>query len=510
MPTVRILVVDDEPDVREICSRGLRQMGYDVTKAASGQEAVAMAKQEPFDILLVDIMMPGMDGLQTFQAIKSLQPDIMGVIMTAYASVSNAVEAVNLGLSGFLLKPFALPELEAAVSEALAKREQEMDQVRVRTLAPLVRLATSGSETDPTIGLRNLAQVAMEETHSAGASVVLVARAEGEQPLDVSCGRCVEDLVDLLSVVGETSVARVFIAGEEPEQEVNAALNRADLECLVLVPIALPQRTLGFLSAGRDKAAPCFSSGDVEVLKVLAAQAAIVLSNAQLFRQVLEGERLSNALQSYLSPRTVQAVLHGASDPGVVGEPGLMTVLLTDVCGFSTLVEDAELADIIQVLHEYFSNAVEIISAHQGVVDELSGDEILASFDQASGRGNDALRAVKTGLEILERLDELREEWIDRGLPTFDVGIGISSGLVAVSSIGSGQRRALITAGRILNLAARSQAMTRELGLRLIITQDTFDQVRDVIKYRELGAVALRGIEEPVGLYGVYGTVGVE
>lgn len=82
--------------------------------------------------------------------------------------------------------------------------------------------------------------------------------------------------------------------------------------------------------------------------------------------------------------------------------------------------------------------------------------------------------------------------------------------MVAVSSIGSGQRRALITAGRILNLAARSQAMTRELGLRLIITQDTFDQVRDVIKYRELGAVALRGIEEPVGLYGVYGTVGVE
>ena len=76
MSTVRILVVDDEPDVREICSRGLRQMGYDVTKAASGQEAVAMAKQEPFDILLVDILMPGMDGLQTFQAIKSLQPDV--------------------------------------------------------------------------------------------------------------------------------------------------------------------------------------------------------------------------------------------------------------------------------------------------------------------------------------------------------------------------------------------------------------------------------------------------
>jgi len=504
MPTTRILVVDDEPDVREICSRGLRQMGYEVARSASGQEAVALAQQEAFDLLLVDIMMPGMDGLQTFRAIKSLQPDIVGVIMTAYASVTNAVEAVNLGLSGFLLKPFTLPELESAVVEVVAKHEQERDQARLWTLAPLARLATALAETDPDVVMRNVAQVVMEETRSAMASVVITA--EDGKEHRVSCGRGTDGLLDLLrGTGGDEGTTRVLIAGEEPDAEINAALEDADLDWLVRVPLALPNRMLGFLSVGRGKDAQCFSSGDVEVLKILAAQAAVVLSNVQLFHQVLESDRLSKALQSYLSPRTVQAVLRGSSDPGVVSQSGQMTVLLTDVCDFSTLVEHADLTDIIRVLHEYFSNAVEIISAQQGIVDELSGDEILASFDQTSGQEGDALRAVRAGLQLLERLDELRVEWTERGLPMFDIGIGISSGLVAVGSIGSGERRALITAGRILNLAARSQAMTRELGLRLIITQSTFDQTRELIRYRELGAVSLRGIEEPVGLYGVYG-----
>jgi adenylate cyclase len=90
-------------------------------------------------------------------------------------------------------------------------------------------------------------------------------------------------------------------------------------------------------------------------------------------------------------------------------------------------------------------------------------------------------------------------------MPLFDIGIGVSSGSVAVGSIGSGERRALVTAGRILNLAARCQAMTRQTDLRLIVTQGTFEEVCDFVQYRELGAIRLKGIEEPVGLYGVYG-----
>jgi len=528
VPLGRVLVVDDEVGVRTVCGRVLGQVGYEVAEATSGQEAVGLARRESFDLLLVDIMMPGMNGLETFRAVKALQPDLVGVVMTAYATVDNAVEAVNLGFSGFVVKPFRLHELEAAVREALAKRERERDLGRLETLAPLARLSTTVTSMDIDSVLQNVAQVAMEQTRGDGATVLLFAGGgEGEQRR-ASCGRLIECKPELLKAVGEDELASVFRADEASHPAVSAVLKSADLSCLAVARLALPERTVGLLCVGRGMGASpglvggtrtggretgtprrgetrVFSSGDMEVLKVLGAQAAILVSNARLLKRVVKEEQLRRALQRYLSPRTVQAVLDGHIAPGAVSEARMMTVLLADVRDFSSLVEHVQLGHVIEVLHSYFSATVEIITAQQGVVDELSGDEILASFDPASGQDNHALRAVSAGLRMLERLDELGAEWLERGLPTFDIGIGVSSGPVVIGSIGSGDRRAVVTAGRILNLAARSQAMTRELGLRLIITQGTFEQVRDLVHYRELGAVHLKGISEPMGLYGVHG-----
>jgi len=510
VPLGRVLVVDDEPGVRAVCRRGLSQIGYEVTEAISGQEAVSIARRESFDLLLVDIIMPGMNGLETFQALKALQPDLIGIVMTGYATVDNAIEAVNLGFSGFLLKPFKLRELEAAVQEALTKREREKDLARLETLAPLARLSATFTTMDVETVLQNVAQVALEETRCDAATILLFPDKEGES-LCISSGQRIDCQQDLLSALAQDNLVQVFQKNQSLHPSVQAALKSADLSCLAVARLALPQRTIGLLCVGHmlpssSGAEPgSFSSGDVEALKVLATQAAVMVSNAKLFRRMVEEERLRQVLQRYLSPRTVQAVLNGCATPGTLGESRMMTVLLADVRDFSTLVEQTELGYLVEVLHEYFSAAVEIITAQQGVVDELSGDEILASFDRATVQGSDALRAVKAGLQMLERVDELRVKWLQRGLPSFDIGIGISTGPVAIGSIGSGERMALVTAGRILNLAARSQALTRKLDARLIITQDTFEEVRDFVLYRDLGVVNLKGIAEPVGLYGVYG-----
>ncbi len=512
MSAYNVLVVDDERDVREICRRWLSQAGYLVIEAADGREAVDQARDKPFDLLLVDIKMPRMDGLETFRAIKGLQPDMLGVIMTGQATLQNAIEAVNLGFSGFVLKPFGLDQLRAAVTEAFAKRERDRELLRLKTLSSLARLNVTLAQMDLDAVLQSVAQVAMEETRSDASSILLSAIGEEGEQRHISCGRSIDCRPDLLAIVGEAhpttgepNSALVFEASKATHPAVNMALQSAELGCLAMTQLALPGRTLGLLCVGRGTDGPFFSAGDVETLKVLSAQAAIMVSNAQLLNKVVQEERLRQALQRYLSPRTVQAILNGYAAPGAISERRWMTVLLADVRDFSSLVEQAELASTIEVLHEYFSSVVEIISAQQGVVDELSGDEILASFDRVHGQEDDALRAVRAGLQMLERVDALRMAWREHGRPSFDIGIGISSGPVAIGSIGSGERRALVTAGRILNLAARSQALTRELGLRLIINRGAFDQVRPWIHYRELGMVRLRGISEPAGLYGVYG-----
>lgn len=505
----RVLVVDDEPDVRTVCRRGLGQLGYEVVEAGSGAEAIALAHEMPFDLVVLDFKMPGMDGLETYRAVKAQLPDVIGVMITAYAAVDNAVEAVNLGLAGFVLKPFKLQDLQKIVQEALEKRQRDQEQARATMLGSLARLSASLSGQDLEAALRDVMEVAREQTHSHSACVLLWPADQAEPAQQFCSGVRLECDAAVLRSLGDVDTRLVPSDDRSSPSALRAALKQANLSGLALARLALQQQPpLGLLWVGREVGAAPYSHGDLEVLRVLAAQTAIMVSNVRLLGQVVEGQRLNQSLASYLSPRTVQAVMSGQTEPGALGGAEMMTVLLADVVDFSTLVEHAELERIIEVMHEYFSSAVGIITAHQGVVDELSGDEILATFDRRAGEADDALRAIKAGLEMLQRLEELRSDWARRGMPFFDIGIGISSGQVTLGSIGSGDRRALVTAGRILNLAARSQAMTRQAGLSLIITQGTFEQVRDSIAYRELGAARLKGIDEPVGLYGVCGLKG--
>ncbi len=505
MPAMSVLVVDDEPGVREICSRGLDQLGYTVYEASCGRAAIDLATRRHFDLLLVDIKMPGMDGLDTFRAIKALQPDIVGIVMTAYASVDNAVKAVNSGLSGFILKPFRMAQLQTSIRQALAKRQQELELARAQALAPLADLGASLGAHDWSSAMSRIVDVVAEQMACSGVTLAVFAAGSRTPERQENRGTVIECPAEWLTTLPATGRLRLFGANERLDPVNERVLRAAGLEWLAAARLPLPQGSTALLCAGWARNSGSISSDRFEMLRALAAQAAIVLSNLQLFQHAVNAERLQQTMQSYLSPRTVAAVLHGEPTPGIVERSGQMSVLLADVCDFSGLVERTDVHQMIQVLHEFFCATVEIITAEHGVVDELSGDEVLATFDRVHGAEGDALRAVRAALAMLTRLDELRAEWARRDLPQLDIGIGISSGLVSISSIGAGGRRALVTAGRILNLAARSQALTREMGPRLIVTKETFEQVQGHVEYEALGAVQLKGFAEPVDLYGITG-----
>ncbi len=238
-------------------------------------------------------------------------------------------------------------------------------------------------------------------------------------------------------------------------------------------------------------------------LTTIAAQLALAIENAKLLRQVAAECRMRLDMQSYLSPRAVQAVTDGKSLPGTTNEPSRMSVLFADVRHFTILVEKTDTEIVIQLFNEYFSRVQDIVSAHGGVVDELAGDRILASFDAAFIDQSDARRAVAAGLEILSALDTLQESWRQRGLPAFEIGVGISTGPVTTGSIGSQDRKALVTTGETLNIAWRTEQKTKEFNRRMIITESTFEQVHDLIDYEELGPVKMAGVSFPIKLYSV-------
>jgi DNA-binding NtrC family response regulator len=116
-----ILIVDDEPIVRESIRDWLKEAGYLVATAESGEEALKMMETQDFSVLVLDVRLPGKTGINILKEIKTLKPDIKSIIITAYPSTELAVEAMKLGAVDYLIKPIAPDELEKLIRETLLK-----------------------------------------------------------------------------------------------------------------------------------------------------------------------------------------------------------------------------------------------------------------------------------------------------------------------------------------------------------------------------------------------------
>ena len=115
----RILVVDDEPNVRLTVAQMLRIFGYEVAEAASGAAALALVRSTEFDLVVSDIRMPGMDGYETFRAIRALRPGIRGVAMTGFADDASPRTAQDAGFVRLVRKPFTFKTLLEAIEATL-------------------------------------------------------------------------------------------------------------------------------------------------------------------------------------------------------------------------------------------------------------------------------------------------------------------------------------------------------------------------------------------------------
>jgi two-component system, NtrC family, response regulator PilR len=128
----RILVVDDERSMRELLLIVLRREGHEVRLAEDGPSAVAEMEREPVDLLISDIKMPGMSGVEVLREAKRIDPDMVGIMVTAYASTESAVEALRLGAYDYLTKPFDVEELKAKVRNALERRTLRRENVLLK------------------------------------------------------------------------------------------------------------------------------------------------------------------------------------------------------------------------------------------------------------------------------------------------------------------------------------------------------------------------------------------
>ena len=119
MKTAKLLIVDDEDDLRELLSQVLAGTGYQIQTAADGEEALALLAKESFDVVLLDIQMPKVDGIQVLKYLKKDKPEVRAIVLTGYADLRNAMEAREFGARDFISKPYKLEDVLSTIERIL-------------------------------------------------------------------------------------------------------------------------------------------------------------------------------------------------------------------------------------------------------------------------------------------------------------------------------------------------------------------------------------------------------
>ncbi|MGQ9921839.1 MAG: sigma-54-dependent transcriptional regulator [Desulfobacca sp.] len=207
---IRILVVDDEPSIRESLGGWLRQDGFEVDTAADGMAALAMTKETRYDIMLIDVKMPEMDGLTLLKKLKETEPEVAVVMMTAHGAIQDAVDAMRLGAYDYLLKPFDLEELSLTVDKLVRLQTLAMENLILKDrMATMTRFENLIGQSPPMLALfETIVDVAQTDatvliTGETGTGKELVARAiHAQSPrcygpfIAINCGAFTEHLLE--------------------------------------------------------------------------------------------------------------------------------------------------------------------------------------------------------------------------------------------------------------------------------------------------------------------------
>jgi len=324
MAALRALVVDDEPEVLRFGGRALTALGFSADRASSAQEALDRLASESYDLLLTDLSMPGMNGLELIAAARERQPYLPVVVITGYGTMEMAVGALRAGADDFVLKPFDVADLRKATEHALGRARLLAEHGRLRTLFPLFELARRvGEHTEPAAFAREVLSVAVAETQSGGAWLVVAFDDKGPARLMARSGQTPEPLPEV-ERVWQLAPRGVPTDGSECAPALQAIMAESGVAAFACVPLATPHRAVGILTMVRTGEARPYGRADLDLLGVLGTQAAAALENMRL---VAELQAWGRELEQRVEERTAELMrardeLLRAQRLAVIGELG--------------------------------------------------------------------------------------------------------------------------------------------------------------------------------------------
>ncbi|HEY7491469.1 MAG TPA: adenylate/guanylate cyclase domain-containing protein [Candidatus Tectomicrobia bacterium] len=353
-----LLVVDDNEMNRDMLARRLARRGYTVAVAADGQQALALLETQPFDLVLLDIMMPGISGLEVLKILRQRHSvaDLPVIMATAKDQSEDIVTALQLGANDYITKPLDFPVVLARTQTQLSLK-RAMDEIQ--------RLA-------------------------------------------------------------------------------------AQLE--------------------------------------------------------VRNRFIREAFGRYLTDEVVASLLDSPEGLRLGGEKRQVTMLMSDLRGFTSLSGRLAPEQVVDILNRYLGTMVEVIMQYRGTIDEFIGDAIFVIFGAPVWHEDHAPRAVACAVAMQLAMRAVNEENRRAGLPTVEMGIGVHTGEVVVGNIGSHKRTKYGVVGSHVNLTSRIQSYT--IGGQILISEATRQEVESMVKINKQMEVEAKGIAEPITLYELRGIGG--
>jgi adenylate cyclase len=212
--------------------------------------------------------------------------------------------------------------------------------------------------------------------------------------------------------------------------------------------------------------------------------------------------QIKGAFQHYVAATVVDQIIDNIEDLGLGGEKRELTVLFSDIRGFTTVSETIPPEDMVKLLNTYLTRMTDQVFRHQGTLDKYIGDAIMAFYGAPIHMDDHALHACQTALDMMHELFLLQAKWTDEGQPVLDIGIGINTGPMIVGNMGSEDRFDYTVIGDAVNLGSRIESMNKIYGTNILLTEFTYNQVRDEFMHlRQIDVAPVRGRREPVAIY---------
>lgn len=509
-----ILVIDDGKDNRDfLIEYVLEPNSFRHLVARDGEEGLQLALKHKPDLILLDLQMPRMNGLQVLKALDQNQFDVPVILMTFHGSEEIAIEVYRLGVRDYVKKPYypdeMLEAIEGALTETRLRREKDALTNRVlqanqelqRRLHEFEILSQVGKAVTSTMVIDELlpqivdAAVTITDAEEGFITLIedqqLVRRAH--KPVRLEKAQAIAQSIHDSIAMHVLQKKQLVLLG--PDRLQRAANGGSAPRSVVYVPITLGKRILGTLSVlNHSHQSHIFNKQDTALLNALSDYAAIAIENSHNYDALQQSkEKMRDTFERFVPPSVVQRAL--SEDVELGGHRQEITVLFADIRGYTAWSENTAPEKVVEVLNHYLNVAAGVVIGWEGTLDKFFGDGLMAIFNAPNPQDDHVHRATEVALAIMEAAHEINQHY---GY-NLSYSIGVHVGEAVVGYIGTNYAVNYTAIGDTVNLAKRLQEAAAP-G-QILLDEAVVKRLNGQIKAQAMGELQVKGRSQPTHIY---------